>query len=502
MKKIVLNLFFILFGGIVIFAQSDGFKYQAVLRNSEGAVLQNKTVGIRISILQGSETGSSVYTETHTPTTNDFGLVNITIGDGTVLSGSFSDIPWESDNFWVKIEIDETGGTNYLPIGTSKLLSVPYSIYSKAPWATSNGNIFYNKGNVGIGTSDPNAKFEIRSTGFTGDTLFCVKDIDGRPVFIVYPDGVQVIVDTTDTKSGASGRFLVSGRGLNKNSKGTEMNFMDLTKKNYLIGNNVAPNINPTSTTGIKNSILGYEAGHSLVTGYQHTFIGYKAGYNSLGGNSNIFIGNNAGLSTVNGIGNIYIGLNAGYSNNHSTGSNVFIGQNSGYYNTDGKENVYVGYQVGANGQHGIQNVYIGAYTGKNNSGSSNVFIGPNVGSSANTSNKLYIDNEDIPNPLIWGDFANDSLKVFGYFNINGAYTFPKIDGTSGQVLKTDGNGHLSWNDAVKSYKPDELNALKTSVKNQQQQIEKLLKENEKIKNDNKNLELRIKNLEKLMNKL
>ncbi len=472
MKKNLFFLFLIFITGITTFAQTpQSFKYQAVIRDVNGAVLQNQSVGLQISILQGSNAGPSVYSETWTKTTNEFGLISLNIGEGAT-SDNLSAVSWKADNYWVKVELDETGGTNYTEMGTSKLLSVPYALYSKSPWES------------------------------TGDTLFCVKDAQNRPVFIVFSDGVQVIVDTTATKSGAGGRFLVSGRGINK-SKGTEMNFMDMTKKNYLIGNNVAPNISPTGTTGIKNSILGYEAGHSLVSGYQHTFIGYQAGYNSTGGNSNIFIGNNAGLTTQNGIGNVYIGLNAGYYNNHSTGSNVFIGQNSGYYNTDGNENVYIGYQVGGNGANGTRNVYLGAYAGMNNSGSNNVFIGPNVGYNVNTSDKLYIDNSNTSQPLIWGDFANRILKINGTFNINDVYSFPTVDGTNGQVLKTDGSGNLTWQNVTKlSDNSKEIILLKTSVKNQQQQIEKLFKENEIIKTENKNLELRIKNLEKLVSKL
>jgi len=474
MKKSLLILFTIFITVTAIFAQTpQSFKYQAVIRGSNGAVLQNQTVGLEISILQGSNTGPSVYTETWNIPTNEFGLVSLNIGEGST-SDNLSAVSWKADNYWVKIELDEAGGIDYTKMGTSKLLSVPYALYSKSPWES------------------------------TGDTLFCVKDAQNRPVFIVYKDGVQVIVDTTATKSGASGRFLVSGRGNNK-SKGTEMNFMDMTKKNYLIGNNVAPGISPTATTGIKNSILGYEAGNQIVDGYQHTLIGYQAGYKSIGGNSNVSVGNNAGYSSEYGVGNVNIGFSAGYSNNNNPGSNVFIGQASGAGNATGYQDVYIGYQAGSLASAGNKNVYLGASAGNWNKGSNNVFIGWNVGSTPSEvtiSDKLYIDNSNTSTPLIWGDFENDSLKVFGRFNINDAYTFPTVDGASGQVLRTDGSGILSWSNATKSYKSDELNVLKTSVKNQQQQIEKLLKENEKIKNDNKNLELRIKKLEKLVSKL
>jgi len=474
MKKTLFILLITLYTGTILFAQSpQSFKYQAVIRDASGAILKNQTVGLQISILQGSSTGATVYTETWTTSTNDFGLVNLNIGEGT--SGdNFSTVKWGNDNYWVKVELDENGGTSYTEMGTSKLLSVPYALYSgQTPWTSS------------------------------GDTLFCVKDAQNRPVFIVFKDGVQVIVDTTAAKSGAGGRFLVSGRGINKNDKGTEMNFMDMTKENYLIGNNVAPNIIPGAIDGIKNSILGYEAGNKLSQGYEHTFIGYHAGYNTVDGNSNVFIGNNAGYSSEYGVGNVNIGDGAGYSNNNNPGSNIFIGKSSGYSNTNGFENVYLGYQAGGAGSNGDHNVYLGSYTGRMNSGSGNVCIGTNVLNTfpnyTNISNKLYIDNENTATPLLWGDFANDSLKVFKYFNINDAYTFPTVDGGAGQVLRTDGNGHLSWE--AKSFdNSDKVILLETSVKKQQQQIEELLKENEQIKNENKNLDARIKVLETFIN--
>ncbi|MCF6184793.1 MAG: hypothetical protein L3J56_09265 [Bacteroidales bacterium] len=313
MKKTLFILFITLFIGTAIFAQvPQGLKYQAVVRDVGGAILQNTTIGLQISILKGSETGPSVYTETWTVTTNNFGLVNLNIGVGEGSStDDFSSITWGSDNYWLKVALDKNGGTNYTEMGTSKLLSVPYALYSEAPWVSSGDTISYKPGNVGIGTSHPNAKLEVQSAN--NDTLFCVKDASGRPVFIVYPDGAQVIVDTSSTKSGASGRFLISGRGISKTEKGTEMNFLDLTKKNYLIGNNAASGLIPSGSEGIKNSILGYEAGYSLTTGYQNTFIGYQAGHNSIGGNSNIFIGNNAGYHSEKSIGSVNIGYYAGY---------------------------------------------------------------------------------------------------------------------------------------------------------------------------------------------
>ena len=113
------------------FAQvPQAFKYQAVIRDSTGILLSNQPVSIKTTILSGSENGQEAYAETHTDTTNQFGLVNIEIGSGTALIGAFDTIPWESGAMFLKIAIDHTGGSNYVHISTTQLQSVPYSMYA------------------------------------------------------------------------------------------------------------------------------------------------------------------------------------------------------------------------------------------------------------------------------------------------------------------------------------------------------------------------------------
>ncbi len=122
----------ILFGAMLMFAQvPQKMSYQAVVRNASGQLLQNKNISSKISILQNSESGTVVYSERLTGSTNANGLISFTIGSGTILSGDFSTIDWSSGNYYLKTETDPEGGTNYSIAGTSQLLSVPYSLYSK-----------------------------------------------------------------------------------------------------------------------------------------------------------------------------------------------------------------------------------------------------------------------------------------------------------------------------------------------------------------------------------
>ena len=111
------------------FAQApEKMSYQAVIRGANNALVTNQQVGMQISILQGS---TAVYEETQTPTSNTNGLVSLEIGTGTVISGSFTAIDWSAGTYFIKIETDSTGGTNYTITGTSQLLSVPFALYAK-----------------------------------------------------------------------------------------------------------------------------------------------------------------------------------------------------------------------------------------------------------------------------------------------------------------------------------------------------------------------------------
>jgi hypothetical protein len=115
-----------------LFSQSpEKMTYQAVVRNASGNLVVNSIVGMRILILQSSESGPSVYVETHSPATNANGLVTIDIGNGTVVFGTFSDIDWANGPYFINVGTDITGGTDYSITGVSQILSVPYALHAK-----------------------------------------------------------------------------------------------------------------------------------------------------------------------------------------------------------------------------------------------------------------------------------------------------------------------------------------------------------------------------------
>ena len=117
---------------ISAFAQApEKMSYQAVVRDTDNTLISDQLVGMQLSILQGSASGSPVYVEMQTPSTNTNGLVSVEIGAGTVVSGTFNDIDWNNGPYFIKTETDPTGGTTYNITGTSQLMSVPYALHAK-----------------------------------------------------------------------------------------------------------------------------------------------------------------------------------------------------------------------------------------------------------------------------------------------------------------------------------------------------------------------------------
>ena len=131
MKKIYSLLIAILFSSQIFAQAPQKMSYQAVIRNSSSNLITNTTVGMKISILQGSASGAVVYAETQTPSTDANGLVSLEIGSGiNITLNPFSSINWAMGPYFIKTETDPAGGTAYNILGSSQLMSVPYALFS------------------------------------------------------------------------------------------------------------------------------------------------------------------------------------------------------------------------------------------------------------------------------------------------------------------------------------------------------------------------------------
>ena len=197
MKKITLiSLITIVFISNLVSQAPNLMSYQAVIWDGSGNLVSEKMVSIKISILQGSVTGTSVYSETHRVQTNVNGLVSLMIGGGSNATGKIADINWGGGSYFLKTETDPTGGVNFSITGTTQLVSVPYSLYSGIA-----GNI------------------STKNTGLPGQTLTI--DKDGKMTWL---SNIPTISTTsiTDIKpnSSVSGGNVVSDGGSPVTSRG------------------------------------------------------------------------------------------------------------------------------------------------------------------------------------------------------------------------------------------------------------------------------------------
>ena len=234
-------------------AQTDGFSYQAVVRNSNGDLVNNAHVGLRLTLTAG-DNGQALYQETHRPSTNNYGVLNVTVGDGSHAQGtSIQDVDWSSGNVWMRVEVDPNGGTNYIDLGSTKLQSVPYAYYAAnsskgekgdkgdpgeqgepgpqgAPGRDGMqvegqlGQTLVHNGETWVATDQISVKkLDVKAETVTEDALFEVKDKDGNVVFAVYPNGVYVYIDPEDNSKGADkvrrSGFFITGRDAAKNGK-------------------------------------------------------------------------------------------------------------------------------------------------------------------------------------------------------------------------------------------------------------------------------------------
>jgi len=207
LNSILLTLLALIFSVKANAQISNAFKYQTVVRNSLGQPIANQSMSFRISIHSGNAQGNVLYSEILLDTTSDAGIANLLVGTGQVIIGNFTQIDWSSGDFYMQIEVDPNGSSNYLNMGTSALASVPFALYARSSagaslWSGDSHSVYFN-GSVGV-----NGPVMVDPSGM--DTiLFEVHDSYGYPILRVTESGIRMYIKS-GTKSNKGG-FQVYG---------------------------------------------------------------------------------------------------------------------------------------------------------------------------------------------------------------------------------------------------------------------------------------------------
>jgi hypothetical protein len=380
------------------------FKYQSIARNSNGNIIPNSPVSIRISIKDLTPTGSIIYQELHNASTNDFGLFNLNIGGGIPTIGQFTAINWAIGSKYIEVEGDLTGGSNYSSFGTTELLSVPYALYANnsgnssglSPgtqigntmfwdgneWLVDNQFLYNNGNRIGIGTSDPLQKLHVSGN-------------------ITIPlDSSYMINNKKILWAKGTGNLFVGNNSGASNSIGFNNTFMGF-------------NSGLNNLTGIQNTFVGTEAGQSNFDGAMNSFLGRRAGFQNVNGNENTFIGTYAGQSNTDGQHNSFLGVTSGNSNTLGN-ENTFLGAHAGYFNTLGNNNTFVGNFAGQDNISGNNNTFLGFGADGSSSGLSNAMA---LGADAlvTASNSVVLGNSSvlsIGGQVGWGTLSDRRLKT------------------------------------------------------------------------------------------
>ena len=286
MKKLY-PLLALLFLAVSVWAQSPQImSYQAVVRDNDNSLVINRPVGVKISFLQGSDNGNTVYSEQFNPNpeTNANGLLTLEIGGGNPVSGTFSEIDWSKGPYFIRTEIDPSGGSNYTVTGTSQLLSVPFALHAKTvefdkvddadndptneiqQLSLSGTSLALSRGG---GTVTLPSGFSLPyegSVSSSGNAFSVENKGSGGGIRALTPTGVGVYGNTTSSSGLGYGVF---GSSASSDGRGVYGEASSISGNNYGVFGRSASNAGngvfgwATSTTGINYGVSGLSASTS-----------------------------------------------------------------------------------------------------------------------------------------------------------------------------------------------------------------------------------------------
>lgn len=485
----------VIFATVFLFASTlhgqapQALNYQAVARSGEGVLLADRSIDIRFTITDGIE-GNILYQETHAANTNQFGLFTLAVGRGVPVSGDFNSIDWANVSPWLRVEMDADGGSEFITMGTSQLLSVPYALYAAngtpgpqgpegpqgpqgeagpagpqgdpgahgdqgpqgpagllpagneagntpywngSDWVVNSSNIYNNGGNVGISTNTPEGKLHVKGVA----------------------DASQLIIEANATQSNSNPLVRL------KNNEGDLLWIHTDDTSNLFIGlqsgqlNQAEDDFSPA----VHNTFIGSKAGSRNSKGYYNTAIGSNALARNTTGIENVAIGSYA-LFQATANSNIAIGPFSMY--NATTGvSNVGVGSLALYNNTVGEFNVAVGANALMQSTTSSNNTAIGGLAMHlNTTGSGNVGVGTNAlaanttgnnntasGANALWNNNTGVDNTSIGSASLNTNTTGSSNTAVGRLALQSNTTgnFNTSTGWQSMYLNSDGFANTAY---------------------------------------------------------
>ncbi|MBU2930146.1 hypothetical protein [Winogradskyella psychrotolerans] len=183
--KNLITLVIALLISISSYAQ-QGINYKSLIKDNLGNVLSSQSISVQFQVREATANGTAVYTETHTETTDANGILILNIGTGTT-SDIFTHINWSSNEHWLNVQIDITGGTNYTDMSTTQIMAVPYALNAKTAENIFSGNYndLSNKPNFGLArtSSDPYYGWQLVGESYTkGDIGHKALDLSASSV--------------------------------------------------------------------------------------------------------------------------------------------------------------------------------------------------------------------------------------------------------------------------------------------------------------------------------
>jgi len=390
MKNLWITLFIIIVNQL---NAQDYFNYQAIISDSNGAVVASQSIGVQLSIIYNSTNGTVVYKEQHSPTTDSNGLINLTIGTGTQLSSAdFSSINWSTPYIYLKSEIDL--GSGYVDVGTDLIGQVPIAIFAKqlkgitvtsgtisATGANLSGTVtasaFVGDGSgltnvVASGNVDSLNNVLIGNSVFTSNTTGSANVAIGLSTLSYNNTGYDNIAVGRAAmmfNGGGSKNVAIGAASLENNSSdenigiGYKALFLNTSGNNVAVGTSaLGANITGTINTATGNKTLS----NNTIGSYNSGF-GNEALFSNISGSNNTAVGVNALRENQTASNNTALGYNALFAN--TAAQNVAVGSNALSSNTTGSFNTALGYEAGDTNTSGSNNTLVGynADVGSNN---------------------------------------------------------------------------------------------------------------------------------------